>query len=117
MLENISLIKEVHEFMPVKKAHTLALKYLKNLGIEDVANKRVINCSSREIFYILLIRAMMMPQKSILIQTPYSIISNLGDIKTILCNISKLEDFKNIFIFDVAINRYHYEGAPCTIIK
>jgi hypothetical protein len=58
-----------------------------------------------------------MPQNSILLQTPSSIINNLGDIKTILCNISKLEIFKNILIFDVSINEYHYEGAPCTIVK
>jgi len=117
MIENISLIKEVHEFMPTKKAKELALTYLKNLGLEDIANKRVINCSSNEIIYVMLIRAMMMPQKSILLQAPYSITTNLGDIKTILCNISKLTNLKKIFIFDVAINEYHYEGAPCSIVK
>jgi len=117
MIENIALIQEVHHALSIKKADAAALENLKKLNLESIARKRVTHCSANEILYVMLIRALMMPQKRILLQTPYSIVNNLGDIKTILSNISKLDNFKEILILDVLTNKYHYEGVQCTIVK
>jgi len=117
MIENIALIKEVHEFLSTQKAEKIAFEELKRLSLEEIAEKRLIACSPNEILYVMIIRALMMPQKSILLQTPYAIVNNLGDIKTILSNITQLEHIKDIMIIDVITNAHYYEGVTCSIVK
>ena len=117
MIENIALIKEVHERMPTVKAQELALTILETLDIAHVARQRITNCNSVEIFYILIVRAFMMTAKTIIIQAPYSIVNNLGDIKTILSKIREIIDDKKILIIDIITNESHYEGCSCNIVK
>lgn len=117
MLENIGLIKEVHDNLSINKAENLALEMLKKIGLEDIALKRENSCSRVEILYVMLIRALMTQEKSVIIKLPSSILDDLQEINKVVDNISLLKASKNIFFVDLKINKIHYEGCQCNIIK
>lgn len=117
MLENIALIKEVHEQLSIKKAQSIATESLEKIGISHIALKRLNQCSSIEIFYVMFIRAMMSKNINIVILTPFLLISNLADIQSIINNIEILNSDKNIFILDNSTNKIHYKGISCLIVK
>ena len=117
MLENIALIKEIHEHMATLKAQEIARELLKKISYEHIALSRVSACSPTEIFYIQFIRALMMKEDDILIVTPYSLIDNLRNINVIIENINILTDKKNILIVDILNNEIHYKGTTCNIVK
>jgi len=118
MLENIALIQEVHAQMPTKQAQDLAKQYLLKIELESIGTKRINQCSSVEIFYIMCIRALMMEEKKIIIKTPYTLVENLRDIASVLDNIAKLNyENKEILILDTQNNQIHYKGCQCNIVK
>lgn len=117
MAENIALIKEVHEGMSIKAAEGLACEYLEKIGIGSIALKRISACQSIEIFYVMLIRALMMPQEQICILTPFLLIKHLSGLDELLSNIALLNDKKDIIILDTYSNELHYKGCECHIVK
>ena len=117
MLENIALIKEVHERLSREKAEEIASDSLEKIALGDVGLKRVNQCNSLEIFYVMFIRALMSKETTVIIATPFSLINNLRDIQPIIDNIEILNESKNIFIFDSITNKSHYEGSSCLIVK
>lgn len=117
MLENIALIKEVHELLSIEKAENTANEYLAKIGLSQIGLKRLNQCTSVEIFYVMFIRALMSKEMNVIIATPFYLISNLRDIQPILDNIEILNENKNIFIFDNITNKSHYEGSSCPIVK
>ncbi len=117
MIENIALIKEVHERLSIAKAENIAKEYLEKIGISRIGLNRLNLCSSLEIFYVMFIRALMSKEMNVIIMTPFSLISNLRDIQPIIDNIEILNESKNILIFDSIINEPHYEGSSCPIVK
>ena len=116
MLENIALIKEVHEHKSIIKAEEEARGYLSKINLENVSKSRVTKCSELEVFYVMLIRALMTDSKNIIIVLPFSIIDNLTDVKTFIDNISIL-NHKNIIILDIYTNESNYQGNLCNTIK
>jgi len=116
-LENIAIIKEVHEHLATKEAQKLADEYLQKINISKIGLFRPVDCSQLELFYVAFIRALMSKEKDIMIITPFSIINNLGDIAIIIEKINILNDKKNIFILDTNINKIHYKEDLCPIIE
>lgn len=117
MLENIALMKEVHEGMPTQEAQSIAKTYLAKIGIEKIANNRLTQCNSLEIFYVMLLRALMHNKDTIMIVTPFFLIKKLSDIGGVLENISLLNSGKTLLILDNISNQSYYEGKACNIIK
>ncbi len=117
MIENIALIKEVHERLSIEKAENIAKEYLEKIGISDIGLNRLNECNSLEIFYVMFIRALMSKEMNVIIVTPFSLISNLRDIQPIIDSIEILNEGKNILIFDNITNKSHYEGSSCPIVK
>ncbi|MEA2091649.1 MAG: hypothetical protein U9O83_04685 [Campylobacterota bacterium] len=117
MLENIALIKEVHEFLPTPFAQKEASEYLKKIDLQEIGLNRLIQCNSLEVFSVSLIRALMSKEMNVIIITPFHLINNLRDINTVLTTIEKLNCEKNILILDTISNETHYKGCLCNIVK
>lgn len=117
MLENIALIKEVHEHMPTKKAQEEAKEQLKKIELESIGLYRLNQCDTYEVFCVSLIRALMTKEMNVIIVSPFHLIDNLRDIETVVATIQKLEVKKNILILDTVSNEIHYKGSSCNIVK
>ncbi len=117
MLENIALIKEVHEHMPIELAQEEAKEALKKVELENIAFNRLNQCNSYEVFCVCLIRALMTKEMNIIIISPFHLIDNLRNIQTIVSTIQKLQVKKNILILDTISNETHYKESSCNIVK
>jgi len=118
MCENIAIIKEVHELLSIKKAEELANEYLEKINISHISLQRVQNTNSIDIFYTMLIRALMSKQKNIIIIAMPLIVNDIKYLNDILNNINILNaNYKNILILDTITNEHYYKGCLCPIIK
>lgn len=118
MLENIALIKEVHLLLPTSEAQAEAKELLERINLGDIGRKRLNQCSSLEVFYVMFIRAMMTSDENISIVTPFFLIKKLSEIDIVLENISIINNnLKKIIILDTLANQSHYKGELCNIIK
>lgn len=117
MLENISLIKEVHELLSTEKAQEQASEYLAKIGLSHIGLNRLNQCSAIEVFYVMLIRAFMTKEMNVIIVTPFFLIKNLRDIEAVFENINILNKHKTITVLDNITNESHYRGKMCHIIK
>ena len=117
IIENISLIKEVHEFTPRLKAQKIASDLLSKAGLQHIEFYRANQCSIVEIFYVMFIRALMTRDKNIFIEVKHSVLESLKDIKSVFESINLLKGNKNIFILDLLENEDYYKGTLCNIIK
>jgi len=115
-MENISLIKETHEFTNREKADNITMQYLQKINLADIALKRPIQCNDIEILQVMLLRAYMCKNPNIAIINPHHLINNLKDIKVII-DIVKLLNEKNLLILDTISNEVSYEGCSCYTIK
>jgi ABC-type lipopolysaccharide export system ATPase subunit len=98
---NISLIKQYHENMPIAQAQEIAIKALQRLGLENIANKRNPSLNNEERFCVMLLRAVMVRDASIIIDRPFKIIPQLNKIDFFLDTLKKIEDFYiSCHIFD-----------------
>ena len=111
------MIKEVKEGLSIKKSEKIAYDYLTKISLEHIAQLRKPQCSNIELFYVMLIRALMNNEKNIVIPYPISLIENFNDIEIIIENITKLNNDKTITILDTITNEIHYKGCLCHIIK
>jgi len=110
MIENIALIHEVHNHTPTNIAQEEAKEYLNKIKKLDIGLKRTHQCNEVEIFYIMIIRALMTSEKTIVILHPLAILQNIEFLAISMKNLSILNDNKNIIILENDINRFHYEG-------
>ena len=117
MKENIALIKEVHHKKSRLKAEAEAIEMLDKISLAKVANLRSNQCTKLEIFYVMIIRALMGDEENIIIKMPFSLLDNMLDISQLIKNIEILNQDKCIIILDNLNNFSHYEGCRCNIIK
>ncbi len=110
MLENIALIREVHNHTPVRIAQEEAKVYLNKINRIDLGLKRPHQCNEVEVFYIMIIRALMTNEKNIVILNPLAILKNIEFLAIAMRNLAILNETKNIIILENEINRFHYEG-------
>jgi len=117
ILENIALIKEIHEHMPTRKAQTLAQEYLNKIGHEKIGQLRINSCNNAEIFDVMLVRAMMSKEDTVVI-LPLSSMDNLKEMQEMLKHIKELSEEKKIVILDIIENEVYYKGCgSCNIVK
>ena len=117
MIENISLIKEVHEHMPIVDAQKLALEYLKRVNLEYIAQKRVNECTVIEIFYVMFIRALMSSERRVMIEVTHSVVDSLSNIEKLLESIALLNRDKDVSILDLQERKNYYKDGRCNIIE
>jgi len=103
--------------LSIKDSEEIANEYLRKISLEHISSFRKSQCSNLEIFYVMIIRALMTKQPNILIIYPISIIKNFREIEIIIENINLLNNGKNITILDTITNETHYKGCTCHIIK
>jgi ABC-type lipoprotein export system ATPase subunit len=108
MLENITLILEVHEKRSTDDAQEVVLKLLDKISLNDIKDKRLNECSSLEVFYVMLIRAVVYKSDSIVVYQLLSLVDELEDISEVLDNIKKLDIQKNIIFVDNQNNQSFY---------
>jgi len=116
MVENIALMLEVHQSMPVYKAESLAVEYLAKLGSETAGNKRIAQCSEQEVFYVKLIRAMFAPFEEILIVLPNTLTDSTDPANFICETLKKLEIAKKVSILDLNSNENDYLEVSCVTL-
>ena len=117
MLENIAIIKEVHEHLPTPQAQKEAKDYLRKINLEKIGLNRLNQCNSFEVFCVALIRALMTKEMNVIIVSPFRLIENLRDIKTVLTAIEKLEVYKNIIIIHTISNEIHNIRLSSNIVQ
>ena len=115
MCENIALIKEFHENLSVRDAEDLALEMLQVLELEHIARYRAHKCSHEERLLVMMMRAMMCQEKSIIIKLPSEILGNLLTIQKTVERVTEISKSKNIVILDLVTNKIYYEGSACHI--
>ncbi|MDY0121870.1 MAG: hypothetical protein RBR54_07985 [Sulfurimonas sp.] len=118
MLENIALIKEFHEHMPTSQAQNIAREYLQRIDLGHIANYRANQCTSQELFYVMVLRALMSQKQDIIIVTPLLLIKKIETMNAIIETLERLNDGnKNILILDTHSNELYYKGCRCNIIE
>jgi len=90
---NISLIKQYHENMPLNQAQDVALNALQRLNLKHIANKRNPFLNNEERFCVMLLRAVMVREASVIIDRPFKIMPHLNDINFVLQALKKIDDF------------------------
>lgn len=111
MCENIALIKETHEHKSIKDAENEAFEMLQKIELGETALKRVSQCNSLEIFFVMLIRALMSDRKCVIIVPLFLLTGSFEDIKNILQKISILNSNKEIYILDLISNKNYYSSS------
>ncbi|MDD5157965.1 hypothetical protein [Sulfurimonas sp.] len=111
MCENIALIKETHEHKSIKDAENEAFEMLQKIELGEIALKRVPQCNSLEIFFVMLIRALMTEKKRVIIVPLFLLTSSFEDMKNILKKISVLNSDKCIYILDLVSNKNYYSDS------
>ncbi len=116
MYENIAIIKEFHEHLSINEAEEEASIFLSKIGADNIGKKRVPECDSLEIFYVMFIRSLMTKDMNVIIVSPFSIADNIDDMKAVIHNLSALNNGKSILILDLSSNKLHYEESLCNMI-
>ncbi len=117
MLENISLVLQVHERIGRKQAHQKALDALSLLGLDNLAILRYEACSNKEIFLVQLIRACIQKDVKIIIEQPFMLLSDAIDLNNILGSLDKLGiAHERVLIIDLKHQEKFYEESGCRII-
>lgn len=110
MCENIALIKETHENLNTISAEAEATKELEKIGFSAIVKKRISECNTEEIFFTMLIRALMTKERSVIIVSLLSLIGDFADIKSTIDKISILNSSKNLYVLDLFSNEVHYKN-------
>jgi ABC-type sugar transport system ATPase subunit len=118
IIENIALIKEVHEGFSRDKALAVAQEALNAVGAGHIAHFRSVKCSVKELFIAQLIRATMVQYAKIVIIRPFVMLKDTEEIQTIVDVVFQIAKTHDCTVLDMKINRSKYEagGDLCLII-
>lgn len=119
IIENIALIKEVHERMPRRNAHGAAQMALDTLGYGRIAHTRPAACTVDERFAAQVIRASMLQNATMVIINPFVMLDDSKPIEWIADLLLRLDVAATALILDVNINRPKYAagGKRCSMIE
>jgi ABC-type lipopolysaccharide export system ATPase subunit len=107
--QNIALIKQYHENMGIEKSYQMTLDFLIRLGIESVAHKRAPQLTEEEIFFIKLIRAVMLLDAEIAIDRPFRQVGESFHPELLHKHLQTLSGcYLKCIIFDYQSNRERY---------
>ncbi len=116
MIENISLIMQVHDHLNRKSAKTIARDALKSLGLESISSLRYDACSDKEIFYVQLIRAFVKKGAKIVIDQPFAFLAEENSINFILDALDALLiPYQRVVIIDLENQKSRYKEVSCHI--
>ncbi|MBM4312866.1 MAG: hypothetical protein FJ122_02975 [Deltaproteobacteria bacterium] len=108
---NIALIRQYHENMPRQEARGLTEALLLRLGMASIMDKRNPALTTQERFCAMLIRAAMVRDVLLVLDKPFSILTNLRDARFIMESLRKLDDLvAETHIFDYSWEKGRYEG-------
>jgi ABC-type nitrate/sulfonate/bicarbonate transport system ATPase subunit len=106
---NIALISQYHRNIPEQKAKTIVLQCLKRYGLEKLADKRNQGLTEEERFYVMLLRASMVPDAVIVIDRPLKIVHYLQNSSFIFDALKKIDDlYTKCYTFDYTWNKNRY---------
>lgn len=103
--------------MPIQKAEELAQQMLEEIELSSIALYREPQCSDRELFYVMFIRALMSKEQTIIIESPHTLLNDLNEMQKIFNSMSLLNREKTVLILDIINNRIYYEGCLCNITE
>jgi ABC-type nitrate/sulfonate/bicarbonate transport system ATPase subunit len=108
---NIALIRQYHENMPRHGAKALAEDLLRRLGMTSIAEKRNPALTTEERFCAMLLRASMVRDAILVLDRPFSILTNLRDGHFIMETLRKVDDLiAETHIFDYSWEKGCYGG-------
>ncbi len=108
---NIALIRQYHENMPWHEARALTEDLLRRLGMASIVDKRNPSLTTQERFCAMLLRASMVRDAILVLDKPFSILTNLRDGRFIMENLRKLDDLiAETHIFDYSWEKGRYGG-------
>ena len=98
---NIALIKQYHENLSAGKARALVLGYLREYGMEHIADRRNPVLTSRERFCAMLVRAAMVKDAIIVIDRPFTVLTDIKDDRFVYDALKVVANsFRECHIFD-----------------
>jgi ABC-type nitrate/sulfonate/bicarbonate transport system ATPase subunit len=106
---NIALIRQYHENMPRHEAKSLTEALLNRLGMASIMDKRNPALTTQERFCAMLLRAALVRGAILVLDKPFSILTNLRDGGFIMENLRKLDDLiaeTHIFDYNWQKGRY-----------
>jgi ABC-type lipoprotein export system ATPase subunit len=106
---NIALIRQYHQNVPKDKARCLAIDYLNRFNLEKIAYHRNATLTGEERFYVMLLRAVMVPDVVIVIDRPFMIMPDLINPQFMNNALNTVEDlFTQCHIFDFTWDQQRY---------
>jgi ABC-type nitrate/sulfonate/bicarbonate transport system ATPase subunit len=111
---NIALIRQYHQNMPLDEAKALALELLSLMDMEAISEKRNSALTTEERFCAMLLRAAMVRDAVLVLDRPFSILTNLRDGIFIMDALHRIDDLiAEVHIFDYSWAESCYGGAEC----
>lgn len=108
---NIALIRQYHQNMPRNEARALTEGLLRRLGMASIAEKRNPGLTTEERFCAMLLRAAMVRDAILVLDRPFSILTNLRDGRFITETLRKVDDLiAETHILDYSWEKGRYGG-------
>ncbi len=112
---NIALIRQYHQNMPKQEARAFTEDLLRRLGMVSIAEKRNPALTTEERFCAMLLRASMVRDAIVVLDRPFSILTNLRDGRFIMETLRKVDDLiAETHIFDYSWEKGRYGGGDDT---
>ncbi|MFC1839919.1 hypothetical protein ACFL1N_10080 [Thermodesulfobacteriota bacterium] len=106
---NITLIPQYHRNMPLKQAETIVDDLLSRFGMVSIADRRIIKLSPEELFCVMLLRAAMVEDAVLVLDRPFSILTNIMEDHFIMDSLQSVDDlFTEAYIYDCIWRRLRY---------
>ncbi len=118
IVENIALIKEVHEGYSREAAHALAEEALESFDYGHISRLRSVNCNDGERFIAQLLRATMTQYDKIVIVRPFVMLRDTVEMEVMGASVYRIAQNRECIVLDMRSNRSKYEagGEMCHII-
>lgn len=108
MIENIAIIEEFHNRITTNEAHSHGFELLKKINCESIAYKHINECSYLELFYVMLLRAIMCKEDVIIVCYVYFLVEDLETLDPIVEVLENLKIQKKIVFVDSKKNKHLY---------
>ena len=109
---NIALIRQYHQNMPKHEARAFTEDLLRRLGMVSIAEKRNPALTTEERFCAMLLRASMVRDAILVLDRPFSILTNFRDGRFIMETLRKVDDLiAETHIFDYSWEKERYGGG------
>jgi ABC-type lipoprotein export system ATPase subunit len=109
---NIALIRQYHQNMPVKEAKALTQTLLRRFDMEQIAEQRNPALTMEERFCAMLLRATMVQDAIVVLDRPFGILNDHRSGRFLTDALQKVDDLiAETYIFDYSWDKERY-GVP-----